>query len=221
MALKFDEIPTQDEHIHVYVAAVGPLKCNCTIIINSIINEAIIIDPGGDAKALLATLMSQKVTLKAVYHTHAHFDHFMASEALRKETGAPLFLHKADRFLWDNLEMQCARFGMPAPTTKTEAPDGILQDNQPLELEGLGKHQTLFTPGHTPGSCCFHLEDQGILVAGDTLFRGGIGRTDLWGGDHATITKSLRNRLYPLDGDTVVVTGHGPMTQMHREAGLV
>ncbi len=209
--------PMQNPQVQVHVAPVGPLQCNCTIIHHTLTQEAIIIDAGGDADALLAWLKERQLKLLAVYHTHAHFDHFLASEALRQATGCALYLHEADLPLWAMLDLQCERFGMPKPPHPTHPPDGCIEDEQPLVLEGLGTHQTLFTPGHTPGSCCFHLEEQGILIAGDTLFRGGIGRTDLWGGSFEAIQKSITQRLFTLEGETLVVTGHGRLTQIHQE----
>jgi glyoxylase-like metal-dependent hydrolase (beta-lactamase superfamily II) len=206
MALKLTPLETQSNHIHVLVTPVGPLKCNCTLIYNSLTLEAVIIDAGGDADELLKWL-----------RTYAHFDHFLASEALRKATGCPLFLHKKDLFLWDMLETQCQLFGFPLHQEKTLPPDDFIKDGQTLDLDDLGTHQTLVTPGHTPGSCCFHLESQGILVAGDTLFHGGIGRTDLWGGDESAIYRSITQRLHVLDVDTTVVTGHGKLTTIQQE----
>jgi hydroxyacylglutathione hydrolase len=207
-----------EDTIQIHVMPVGPLQCNCTLIANTETAEAVIVDSGGDADLLLTWLNSNQLTLKAVYHTHAHFDHFLASEALREATGAPLYLHKEDEFLWNMLVQQCDFFRMPSLFTPTAPPDGYMKEGMPLHLNGLGKHETLFTPGHTPGSCCIHLEDQGILIAGDTLFRGGIGRTDLWGGDSSKLQRSLKQRLFKLEGETQVVTGHGPLTQLYKEA---
>ena len=216
-ALKLTPLETQSRHIHVFVTPVGPLKCNCTLIYNSLTKEALIIDPGGDADELLQWLRTYKLKLKAVYHTHAHFDHFLASEALRNATGCPLWLHKKDLFLWNMLETQCQLFGFPLHQEKTQPPDSFIEDGQPLALDDLGAHQTLVTPGHTPGSCCFHLESHGILVAGDTLFHGGIGRTDLWGGDESAIYRSITQRLHVLDAETAVITGHGKLTTIQQE----
>jgi hydroxyacylglutathione hydrolase len=214
---KADVLVTQSPHIFIAVIPVGPLKCNCTLVANSQTREAVIIDPGGDAQILLDWLTRNQLTLNAVYHSHAHFDHFLASEALRQATGAPLYLHKADVFLWNKLETQCEFFGMPSLFVPTAPPDATMEEGMTLNIQGLGMHHTLFTPGHTPGSCCFHLEDHQLLIAGDTLFQGGIGRTDLWGGSHTDIERSLHQRLFVLDGETLVVTGHGPLTEIYCE----
>lgn len=193
---------------------VGPLRCNCTIIGNKTTGEAIVIDPGGDADRILATLAEQNLRVTRIVHTHAHFDHFLASGDMQAQTGAPLCLHKEDHFLWEQLAMQCQMFGFefkPVPP-----PDHWLEHEEELPLSGFdGK--ALFTPGHTPGSMSFLFEQAGVLVAGDTLFRGGVGRTDLWGGDFATIEKSIKTQLYTLDERLRVVTGHGLSTTIGEE----
>ena len=148
----------------------------------------------------------------SIIHTHAHLDHFLASGEIKKVTGASLHLHKEDQFLWDNLEMQCKMFGVPYKPVP--APDQWLHDDEEL---ACGCGVALHTPGHTPGSMSFWFERDKLLIAGDTLFRGGIGRTDLWGGDYQKIERSIRDRLYILDEEAVVVTGHGPDTRIGDE----
>ncbi|MRI33467.1 MBL fold metallo-hydrolase [Endozoicomonas sp. OPT23] len=191
---------------------VGPLQCNCTIIGDTITKKAIVIDPGGDPDVILAKLEANGLRAVALIHTHAHLDHFLASGEIKKKTGAPIHLHEEDKFLWDNLETQCRRFGVPY--NPIPDPDFWLKDDQELPCcDGVAMH----TPGHTPGSMCFHFEKAGVLIAGDTLFRRSIGRTDLWGGDFKTIEKSIRQRLYILDEETTVVAGHGPNTSIGEE----
>ena len=190
---------------------VPPLGCNCSIIGDPITRHAIVVDPGGDHERILDELRALGLTVSCVVHTHAHFDHFLASGEMQRATGAPLCLHKADQILWDNLELQCRTFGVPY--TPVPPPDRWLTDGEELSV-GDVRGTALHTPGHTPGSLCFHFETAKMVIAGDTLFHGGIGRTDLWGGDAAAIERSIRDRLYTLDEATRVITGHGEETSI-------
>lgn len=191
---------------------VGPLQCNCTIIGDPLSGKAIVIDPGGNPEIIMSRLQQLQLQVVALVHTHAHLDHFLASGEIKQQTGAPIHLHKEDRFLWDGLEMQCRMFGVPYKPVPD--PDHWLTDDQELPCcQGVVMH----TPGHTPGSTCFWFEQARLLIAGDTLFRRAIGRTDLWGGDFRTIEKSIRQRLYVLDESAVVVAGHGPDTTIGEE----
>jgi hydroxyacylglutathione hydrolase len=190
---------------------VPPLSCNCSIVGDPATKHAIVVDPGGAHERILAHVARLGLTVIAIVHTHAHFDHFLASGEMKKATGAALCLHPDDRTLWEMLETQCRMFGVPyAPVP---LPDHWLKDEEEIavgDVRGIALH----TPGHTPGSMCFFFEQGRLLLAGDTLFRGGIGRTDLWGGDAEAIERSIRERLYTLEGTTRVVTGHGPETQI-------
>jgi hydroxyacylglutathione hydrolase len=194
--------------------AVPPLDCNCSIIGDPITKQAIVVDPGGDSARILKELQECNLTVAYIVHTHAHFDHFLASGEMKQATGAPLWLHKADKALWENLELQCQVFGVPY--TPAPPPDRWLKDDEELTL-GEVKGLALHTPGHTPGSMCFHFPAAHMVIAGDTLFRGSIGRTDLWGGDAQAIEQSIKNRLYRLDEGTRVITGHGPETRIGDE----
>jgi len=194
---------------------VGLLECNCSVLVDPGTREAVIVDPGGDADRLLDLVRVEGLTLKALVHTHAHLDHVMASARLRQETGAPTLLHPDDRFLWDNVPMQGAMFGMRVDPAGEL--DGDLADGRGVSFGSLSL-DVLHTPGHTPGSVCFHLGgERPVLLAGDTLFQGSIGRTDLWGGDFQAILRSIHTRLLTLPGETRVVTGHGPETTIARE----
>ena len=191
---------------------VGPLQCNCTIIGNTSTGKGYLIDPGGDAERILETIETMNVSIEAIYHTHAHFDHFLASAEIKEKTGAPIFLNESDRFLWDTLEMQCSYFNIDFKPTPP--PDFNIEDQQDLiHCAGVCLH----TPGHTPGSVSFHFESEKLLIAGDTLFQGSVGRTDLPGGDFKTLKSSIQEKIYSLDESTVVVTGHGPQTSIKRE----
>ena len=194
---------------------VGPLQCNCSIIGCKETCHAPVIDPGGDVELILDFCKKNKLEVKYLLHTHAHFDHILGSRAMREATGAQICLHQKDEQLYQNLGMQCQMFGFeydePLPI------DHYLEDEEELKI-GNAKTTALFTPGHTPGSTCFQLNDKdSVLFAGDTLFQGSIGRTDLWGGSFDDIIKSIKSKLLTLDGSTRVVTGHGPDTTIWDE----
>ena len=190
---------------------VPPLGCNCSIIGDPITKRAIVVDPGGAHERILKDVQDLGLTVVSILHTHAHFDHFLASGEMKKATNATLCLHPDDRKLWEMLEIQCRMFGVPyAPVP---LPDYWLHDEEKLIVGGI-EGVALHTPGHTPGSMCFHFPGEKLLLGGDTLFQGSIGRTDLWGGDFEAIERSIRERLYTLDEVTRVITGHGPETQI-------
>lgn len=191
--------------------SVPPLGCNCSIIGDPLTKQAIVVDPGGAHERILHEVRQLGLTVSHILHTHAHFDHFLASGEMKKATGATICLHQNDLELWKNLELQCRMFGVvyvPVPE-----PDYWLKDEEKL-LIGQVAAVALHTPGHTPGSMSFHFPGDDLVLAGDTLFRGSIGRTDLWGGDFDAIEQSIRERLYSLKDATVVVTGHGPETEI-------
>ncbi len=185
---------------------VPPLSCNCSILGDLQSKEAIVVDPGGSPERILEVVHTMGFSVIGIVHTHAHFDHFLASGEIKNETGAPLYLHPNDQDLWRILEIQCRMFGVPY--VPAPPPDLEIQDGGNLVL-GQFSGVVLHTPGHTPGSSCFYFEQPGILLSGDTLFRGGIGRTDLWGGDSQAIERSIREKIYPLQENTIVVPGHG------------
>ena len=203
-----------DADIIVETIPVGPLQCNCTILGDLVSRKAIVVDPGGDAEILLERLVELNLQVERIIHTHAHLDHFLASGKMKEATGAKLALHREDLFLWDMLEDQCRMFGIPFEPTPP--PDQWLENEEEIDLNDL-QGKALHTPGHTPGSMCFLFESQKLLIAGDTLFQGSIGRTDLWGGDFKKIEKSIQEKLYTLDEETSVITGHGESTSIGHE----
>jgi hydroxyacylglutathione hydrolase len=194
--------------------SVPPLGCNCSIIGDPVTKQAIVVDPGGAHERILREVQQLGLTVTMILHTHAHFDHFLASGEMKKATGAVLCLHEDDRTLWSMLDIQCRMFGVPY--IPVPPPDYWLKDEEKL-LVGQLTAVALHTPGHTPGSMSFHVPDSNLVLAGDTLFRGGIGRTDLWGGDFDAIERSIHERLYTLHESTLVVTGHGPETEIGLE----
>jgi hydroxyacylglutathione hydrolase len=197
---------------------VGALGCNCTIVACPETHQGLVIDPGDEAPRILRELTALGVTAVSLVHTHAHFDHVMGSAAVSQATGAEILIHRDDRWLYDNVELQARTFGLRL------APPPVLP---PRELSGgevipFGQREgrTLHTPGHTPGSLCLYLEHPGerpVLFAGDTLFAGSIGRTDLWGGSSEQIVRSIQGPIFDLPDETIVVPGHGPMTTILAE----
>jgi glyoxylase-like metal-dependent hydrolase (beta-lactamase superfamily II) len=194
--------------------SVPPLGCNCSILGDPVTKQAIVVDPGGAYELILHEVRQLGLTVSHIFHTHAHFDHFLAAGAMKQATGATLCLHEDDLDLWKNLDMQCRLFGVAA--VAVPMPDYWLKDEERVSIGQLTVI-ALHTPGHTPGSMSYHVPAEKLVLAGDTLFRGSIGRTDLWGGDFDAIERSIRERLYSLDEATLVVTGHGPETEIWRE----
>ena len=157
----------------------------------------------------MAIVDQHGLTVKGIIHTHAHLDHILASAEIKNRTGAPLLLHQGDKFLWDALEDQCQKYGLDY--TPTPEPDVWLKDDSAL---GCCGGVAIHTPGHTPGSISFWFENHDVLIAGDTLFQLGIGRTDLPGGSFEAIERSITDRLFRLADDALVITGHGPSTSL-------
>jgi glyoxylase-like metal-dependent hydrolase (beta-lactamase superfamily II) len=193
---------------------VGPLACNCTILGDPEAGEAIVIDPGDDVARIHRRLTELGLKLKQILVTHAHIDHIGGAFRLKQLTGAPIFLNDADLPQLAMMKMQAGWLGMATP--ETAPPDGNLSDGQTVGLDRYSA-QVLCTPGHTQGSVCLHFAPLNLLVAGDTLFAGSIGRTDLPGGNFDQIIHSIQTRLLPLPNETRVLTGHGPETTIGEE----
>lgn len=191
--------------------AVGSFQCNCSILGDEETGTAIVIDPGDEAERIAKALQKQGLTVTRIVHTHAHLDHIGGSAEFQQLCGGTAHLHEGDQWLYEHLDMQASMFGMKL--SDRVALDDALEEGDRFDL-GDSKLEVIHTPGHTPGSCCFLIERDGrqLLFAGDTLFQGSIGRTDLWGGDSGLILTSLRGKLMALDDDTDVITGHGPAT---------
>ncbi len=174
--------------IHVETFAVPPLGCNCSVLIDDVSKEAIVVDPGGDAPGILRRLTARGVTVKALVHTHTHIDHVGATSAVQQATGAAARIHEGDLFLYEMLHVQGQMIGVPTPQ-RAEL-DAFLRDGEVLTAGALSL-EVIHTPGHTPGSVCFRCKTDAeeVVFAGDPLFAGSIGRTDLWGGDHGQILR--------------------------------
>lgn len=191
---------------------VGAFQCNCSVIACPDTKEAIVVDPGGDHARILEIIRHYDLTVKWIVHTHAHLDHIYETRDVKEQAGGTIALHRDDLFLYDGFVMQCAMFGwQPRPVLPVEH---FLEDRETLTF-GHRAAEVLFTPGHTPGSCCFKLDD--LLLSGDTLFQRSIGRTDLPGGSFPTIERSIQERLYTLSPDVKVIPGHGPATTIGDE----
>jgi hydroxyacylglutathione hydrolase len=193
---------------------VGPLRCNCTILGDEVTHEAIVVDPGDNIPEVLSRLAKHGLTLRQIVITHAHIDHVGGAAQLKKVTGAPVFLNQKDLQLLNMMEIQAGWLGIPTP--QVAAPDASAEDGMAIGLPSL-PGEVLHTPGHTPGSICLLFPEHHLLLAGDTLFAGSIGRTDLPGGDSRQILRSLRDRLLVLPDTTRVVPGHGEETTIGEE----
>lgn len=190
------------------------MQCNCTILGDEEAHEAIVVDPGDEVARIHRRLTERGLKLKQILVTHAHIDHIGGALKLKRLTGAPIFLNDKDMPLLEMMAQQAGWLGIETPETAT--PDENLTDGRSVGLAG-SPAQVLHTPGHSQGSVCLHFAPLNLLVAGDTLFAGSIGRTDLPGGDFPQIIESIRTRLLPLPDETRVITGHGPATTIGDE----
>ena len=193
---------------------VGPLACNCTILGDEESREAIVIDPGDEISRIQRRLAEHNLKLKQILITHGHIDHIGGALKLKKLTGAPILMNENDLPQLELMETQAAWIGVPPP--ETAPPDGNLPEGALVGLPACPA-SVLYTPGHTQGSVCLHFAPMKLLIAGDTLFAGSIGRTDLPGGDMRQIIDSIHGRLLALPDETHVIPGHGPATTIGEE----
>jgi hydroxyacylglutathione hydrolase len=193
---------------------VGPLQCNCSIIGDEITREAMVIDPGDDIEDVLAIVRNRKLQVKQIVVTHAHIDHVGGAMKLRAATGAPILLNENDYALLKRLDVQATWIGV-APPGEVKIDSSVTTGD--TVKAGAHKAAILHTPGHTEGSICLYFSAEKKLIAGDTLFAGSIGRTDLPGGSREKIMQSLHGTVLSLPDETVVVPGHGPMTTIAQE----
>ena len=196
------------------ILPVGPLHCNCSVIGDESTREAMVIDPGDQIDDILALIRKHQLQVKQIVVTHAHIDHVGGAMKLRAATGAPILLNHNDYALLKMLDMQAAWIRVPSPG-KVEIDRSITTG----ETVAAGSHTAavLHTPGHTEGSVCLYFSAEKKLIAGDTLFAGSIGRTDLPGGSTQKIMRSLHETVLSLPDETIVVPGHGPLTTIGEE----
>jgi len=196
------------------ILPVGPLQCNCSIIGDEASREAMVIYPGDDIADVLALIQKHNLQVKQIVVTHAHIDHVGGAMKLRAATGAPILLNQNDYTLLKMLDVQAAWIGVPPPgNVDIDHSVGELDKVQAGSLVA----QVMQTPGHTEGSICLYFPAQKKLIAGDTLFAGSIGRTDLPGGSFEKIISSIHEKLLTLPDETIVVPGHGPLTSIGEE----
>ncbi|MES2390070.1 MAG: MBL fold metallo-hydrolase [Acidobacteriota bacterium] len=195
---------------------VGMLGCNCTILGDETSREAIVVDPGDDIPHILSVLAQHQLTVRQIVITHAHFDHIAAAQQLKAITSAPILYNQADLALVAIMEQQPTWIGLPATPADVRPPDHSPADSETISIRGL-EATVLYTPGHTPGSLSLHLPAHNLLLAGDTLFAGSVGRTDFPLGNAPQLLSSIRDRLLPLPDATIVIPGHGPSTTIGEE----
>ena len=196
------------------ILPVGPLQCNCSIIGDETTREALVIDPGDEIAGILAAIQKHNLRVKQIVITHAHIDHVGGAMKLRSATGAPILINENDYALLKMLDVQAAWLGMQDPGKVEVA--ASLGEADTVQAGPLVAN-ILHTPGHTEGSICLHFPSEKLLIAGDTLFAGSIGRTDLPGGSFEKIIRSLRGKLLALPDETTVVPGHGALTTIGNE----
>lgn len=198
----------------IWMQPLGPLQTNGYVIMNEA-NEAIIVDPGMHPEPMLKFVDNKKVV--AILLTHAHFDHIGGLEAVRQATNAPVYIHDAEAAWLTTPDLNgSGRWPMVTEPIKCAPRDYALVDGQRLNLAGFDI-DVLYTPGHSPGGVSFYFAQEKFVIAGDTLFAGSIGRTDLPGGDFDTLSESIRTKLYALPNETIVYPGHGPETTIEDE----
>jgi glyoxylase-like metal-dependent hydrolase (beta-lactamase superfamily II) len=196
------------------VLPVGMLQCNCSVFGDEQTREAIVVDPGDDIARVLGVVARHGLTVKAIVITHAHIDHIGGAQKLKQATGAPVYMNRNDAELQKMMDVQAGWLGVRTPDAV--AIDNDAKDGGVLAM-GATEFHVLHTPGHTQGSISLWIPSEGKLVAGDTLFRDSIGRTDLPGGDGRQILRSIHEKLLPLPEETVVIPGHGAITTIGRE----
>ncbi len=196
------------------ILAVGPLQCNCSIVGDEVSHEAMVIDPGGNVSRILAIVAQHGLKVKQIVVTHAHVDHIAGAMELKAATGAPILLNENDTALLAMLPVQAQWTGIKDPG-KVEI--DLSPANGDTVTAGSLSAEVLLTPGHTEGSLCLYFAEQKKLLAGDTLFAGSIGRTDLPGGNYKKILHSLHTKVLDLPDDVIVIPGHGPLTTIGEE----
>lgn len=205
--------PIKTDEIIVDWRTVGPFMTNSFLVACPKTREAALVDASAQADTLLEMIAEHDVTIRLLLQTHAHLDHVGALAKMKEVTEAPIWIHEDEMELYDNVPMQCRLFGLPS-LPSPPPPDRMIKEGETFTIGALSC-EVLETPGHTPGGVSFQVNDT-YLFSGDTLFAGSIGRHDLPGGDLQVLMRSLR-RLCELPDDTLVFSGHGPVTSIGHE----
>lgn len=203
--------------VAVQTLTVGMIGTNCYLMSDPESRETLVLDPGDEAERILSVLKEDGGRVTAIVNTHGHWDHIGANGALKEATGAPLLIHEGDAG-WLGQALSLRASGMPLPHPVASPPaDRFLRDGEELPL-GAYRLRVIHTPGHTPGGICLYLP--GLLFSGDTLFAESVGRTDLPGGARSELIHSIREKLFALPDETLVLPGHGPATTIGDERSL-
>ncbi len=193
---------------------VGPLGVNCYLLWETSDKSAIVVDPGGDVDEIKAAVDKEGLSVKYVVNTHGHFDHVGGNGPMAAALGVPVAIHPADVPLVEAAHIQGAHMGVP--TDEQPSPAVTLTDGGIIEAGSL-RVKVIHTPGHSPGGVCLYVEDDGILITGDTLFAGSVGRTDLPGGSFDALMASIREKILPLGDEVSIYPGHGPESTIGEE----
>ncbi|GFO60458.1 MBL fold metallo-hydrolase [Geomonas silvestris] len=193
---------------------VGPLGVNCLILGDKQSKEGVVVDPGADSDMVLAAVNRLGLKIKYLINTHGHFDHVGGNRQVKEATGAEFLIHQSDLRLLEMAARSAQNYGLVVENSPL--PDRYLTDGMQLSY-GKRTIEVLHTPGHTQGGCCLLLRNEGVVITGDTLFADSVGRTDLPGGSHEQLIRSINEKLMPLDDTTVVWPGHGPSSTIGQE----
>ena len=196
------------------VVVVGPLGVNCLILGDQQSREGVVVDPGADADVILAADARLGLKVKYILNTHGHFDHVGCTKQIQEQSAAEFLIHEQDLVLLSQAAKSARQYGLQVEDSPL--PDRYLTDGLRLEFGGHGI-EVLHTPGHTRGGCSLLLREERVVITGDTLFADSVGRTDLPGGSHEQLIASIKNKLMPLEDETLVWPGHGPSSTIGRE----
>lgn len=196
--------------LNVHSLPLGPVQANCYIVMNER-KESLIVDPGGEGEKLVRKISTLGAKPKAILLTHAHFDHIEAVDLIRERYGIPVWIHEREANWLTDPMLNGSKKYIDLPDISIRKADNLFRKEGKLELEGF-KFDLLHTPGHSPGSVSFYFPEDKIAIVGDTLFQGGIGRTDLVQGDSDQLMNSITRKLLTLSNDTIIYPGHGPWT---------